>query len=207
MASHNSLRRAVSGLVLLAAFAAVTDAEAQRRRMPVRTEPIPDTETGGKAGSAGSIEAQDPKAQEPKAQEPKPPDPKPQNPGMMIYGPPVPVLGAPPLPPVPAAVTTPAPAPVVTPLPATPAPVAVPVPAPVPPPAPVAVPIPAPVPPPVPLNARPYESADRGLACHLHCILDTRLNASKWCTPRRPRSRRETQVRARAWHRQLSRAD
>ena len=64
MASHNSLRRAVSGLVLLAAFAAVTDAEAQRRRMPVRTEPIPDTETGGKAGSAGSIEAQDPKAQD-----------------------------------------------------------------------------------------------------------------------------------------------
>ncbi len=70
------LRRALSGLVLLAVLAAVTGADAQRRRMPVRTEPIPDTETGGKAGSASSNE--------------------PANPSMMIYGPPTPVLGAPP---------------------------------------------------------------------------------------------------------------
>ncbi|MEO8145946.1 MAG: hypothetical protein ABI654_17185, partial [Betaproteobacteria bacterium] len=82
MAPHHTMKRAVYGLVLLAALAAATDADAQRRRMPVRTEPIPDTETGGKAGS-GNVE--------------------PQNPGMMIYGPPEPILGAPPLPPVPAA--------------------------------------------------------------------------------------------------------
>lgn len=140
------MKRALLGLVLLAVLAVATDADAQRRRMPVRTEPIPDTETGGKAGSAGNEE---------------PAKPQPPNPSMMIFGPPTPVLGAPPTPepaaPPPPAATpvTPAPPPVATPIPATPAPVATPAPAPVPvpvpPPAPVAVPVPAPVPPPAPV--------------------------------------------------------
>ena len=83
------MKRAITGLVMLTALAAMTDADAQRRRMPVRTEPIPDTETGGKVGSAGSTE--------------------PQNPAMMIYGPPTPVLGVPPVPaPEPSAAPAPA---------------------------------------------------------------------------------------------------
>ncbi len=80
------IKRAVSGLVLLAALAVMSDADAQRRRMPVRTEPIPDTESGRPAGSAA-----------------------PANPSMMIYGPPTPVLGAPPAPPAPEPSATPVP--------------------------------------------------------------------------------------------------
>lgn len=86
MASHNMIKRTVSGLVLLAALAVMSDADAQRRRMPVRTEPIPDTESGRPAGSAA-----------------------PANPSMMIYGPPTPVLGAPPAPPAPEPSATPVP--------------------------------------------------------------------------------------------------
>jgi len=129
MATYNKLKRAICGLALLTLIVVVTDAGAQhRKRMPVRTEPIPDTETGAKAGSAG--------------------DDEPANPSMMIYGPPTPVLGAPPEPPKPE--------PVVRPVPAAPAPVAVPVPAPAPPPAPVAIPAPVPAPEPVaiPVPAR-----------------------------------------------------
>ncbi len=80
------IKRTVSGLVLLAALAVMSDADAQRRRMPVRTEPIPDTESGRPAGSAA-----------------------PANPSMMIYGPPTPVLGAPPAPPAPEPSATPVP--------------------------------------------------------------------------------------------------
>ena len=43
------------GLALLALLAAMHSAEAQRRRLPSRTEPIPDTETGAKAGINGGI--------------------------------------------------------------------------------------------------------------------------------------------------------
>ena len=107
------------GLGLLALLTAMQSVDAQRRSLPSRTEPIPDTETGAKAGSAGTAE--------------------PSNPNLRIYGPPVPPLGAPPSLPAPAIpdakpapAIEPAPAPVVVPTPVTPAPVAVPIPAPVP---------------------------------------------------------------------------
>jgi len=74
------------GLALLALLVVMNSAEAQRRRLPSRTEPIPDTETGARAGTA-----------------------EPANPNMMIYGPPVPPLGAPPAPPIPESVLKPAP--------------------------------------------------------------------------------------------------
>src|SRR5512134_3361235 len=91
MQQRSPLKRAVLGLALLALLAAMHSAEAQRRRLPSRTEPIPDTETGAKAGSAGNEE-----------------------PRLIIYGPPTPPLGAPPSsvtqPPAPEAATKPAPA-------------------------------------------------------------------------------------------------
>ena len=71
-------KRVVMGLALVALFAATQSADAQRRRLPSRTEPIPDTETGAKAGSAGNAE--------------------PSTPRLIIYGPPTPPLGAPPVP-------------------------------------------------------------------------------------------------------------
>lgn len=110
------------GLALLALLAAMHSADAQRRRMPSRTEPIPDTETGRPAGTS-----------------------EPANPSMMIYGPPVPPLGAPPSPPIPEPAAKPAPeaappvAPVAAPKPVAPQPVAAPVVAPPPAPAPTPV--------------------------------------------------------------------
>ena len=75
MAVQDSMNRAISGLALLAALAAVTPADAQHRRLPVRTEEIPDTESGRPAASAE----------------------KPTFKGrLMIYGPPELPLGAPP---------------------------------------------------------------------------------------------------------------
>ena len=79
------------GLALLALLVAMNSADAQRRRLPSRSEPIPDTETGKPAGTA-----------------------EPSTPSLMIYGPPVPPLGAPPehsKPPVAAPEAAPAPAP------------------------------------------------------------------------------------------------
>ena len=151
------MQRAVRGLALLAALTAMTGADAQSRRMPVRADPIPDTESGRPAASAE----------------------RPTFKGrMIIYGPPVLPLGAPPehIKPAPAiepvAIPTPdpAPTPVATPkpVPTPPAPIAAPlpaptptsppaqiaVPAPTPPPAPVAV-VPVPTPPPAPAAAAP----------------------------------------------------
>ena len=85
------------GLALLVLLVTMNSADAQRRRLPSRTEPIPDTESGARAGSA-----------------------EPANPSMMIYGPPVAPLGAPPTPPIPESVLKPeAPAaPVAAPAPA-----------------------------------------------------------------------------------------
>jgi hypothetical protein len=130
MATGDVLKRiAVIAIAMLAVNAA--DAQ-QRKRLPSRTEPIPDTETGRPAASA----------------EPPP------NPSMMIYGPPVTPLGAPVVPPVPetAKPTAPPeetkPAPVAAPKPAPP-PEPVAAPAPPPKPEPVAAPKPQPVPPPV----------------------------------------------------------
>ncbi len=161
MAMHNlpalhNLRSALTGLLLLSALAAMTDADAQRRRMPVRTDEVPDTESGRPAASAE----------------------KPAFKGrMFIYGPPDLPLGAPPEhskrpetepvaepkpaptpPPAQIAVPapTPPPAPVAAPKPApTPLPVQIAVPAPTPPPAPaqIAVPAPTPTPPPAPVAA------------------------------------------------------
>ena len=145
-------RRALSGLILLAALAAVTDADAQRRRMPVRTDEIPDTESGRPAASAE----------------------RPAFKGrMIIYGPPEVPFGAPPdsvkpapktepvaepkSEPAPAPSASPAPVaapppPVATPTPPPPAPVAVPIPT-APQPARIAAPTPAPTPPPAPASA------------------------------------------------------
>ena len=143
------MKRAVSGIALLAALVAMTDADAQRRRMPVRTDPIPETETAAERAATKANEA-------------------PANPNMMIYGPPTPVIGAPPSAPLPESLVKPAPAaPIAAPAPAAPptAPVAAPapsapalVPAPIvtptpPPAAPIAVPLPAPVPVAVPAPA------------------------------------------------------
>ncbi len=128
----NSAKRVVLGLALLAMFSVMHSADAQKRRLPSRTDPIPDTETGGRTGST-----------------------EPPNPNMMIYGPPVAPLGAPPTPPIPESVlkpeqATPA-APVAAPAPP-PRPVVAPAPIAVPPPAPVAAPAP-PRPEPVALPA------------------------------------------------------
>jgi len=156
MALQDNLKRAISGLALLAVLAVVTDAVAQHRRLPVRTEEIPDTESGRPAASTE----------------------RPTFKGrLMIYGPPELPLGAPPehitpapkTEPVaepkpdpapapsaaPAPVIAPPPAPVATPKPApTPLPVQIAVPAPTPPPAPVVV-VPAPTPPPAPVVVVP----------------------------------------------------
>jgi hypothetical protein len=125
MERRDPIRRVLLGLSLLCLLAVMHSAEAQRRRLPSRTEPIPDTETGAKAGSAGNEE--------------------PAQPRLMIYGPPVAPLGAPP---VPEAATKPAPAvePVAAPKPPAAEPVAVPKPAPAAAPPPVAAPAPQPAP-------------------------------------------------------------
>ena len=156
MASQSDMKRAIFGLVLLAACAVTTDADAQKRRLPTRAEEVPDTESGRPAASAE----------------------KPTFKGrLIIYGPPELPLGAPPEhikpapkiepvaeepkpEPAPAPIAAPAP-PVVAPLPAPvatpkptppPAPIAAPkpAPAPTPPPAPIAAPAPVPTPPPAP---------------------------------------------------------
>jgi hypothetical protein len=169
MALHYSMKRAISGLALLAAFAVMTDADAQHRRLPVRTDEIPDTESGRPAASAE----------------------RPTFKGrLIIYGPPELPLGAPPehikpapkiepvaeptpepapapsaapapiVAPPPAQVATPKPAPtpptpIATPKPTpTPLPAQIAVPAPTPPPAPVVV-VPAPTPPPAPVVVVP----------------------------------------------------
>jgi hypothetical protein len=143
MASRGTMKHAISSLALLAALVVVTGADAQqRKRLPVRTEEIPDTESGRPAASAE----------------------RPTFKGrLLIYGPPELPLGAPPEHSKPAPKTEPiaepkpepapapsaapapavAPAPVATPKPA-PTPVAIPIPAPAPAPAPVAIPAPAP---------------------------------------------------------------
>src|SRR5204862_7644604 len=123
MEKRGGLKYAVSGLALLALLGVVDSADAQSRRLPSRTTPIPDTETGRPAGTA-----------------------EPANPNMMIYGPPVAPLGAPPASstpvPIPESALKPAPAEPAPPV-AAPAPVAVPAPAPAPASPPVAAPAPA----------------------------------------------------------------
>ena len=52
MAPYGTMKHALSGLLLLAALAAATGAYAQKKRLPVRTEEIPDTESGRPAASA-----------------------------------------------------------------------------------------------------------------------------------------------------------
>ncbi len=151
MLKRDGLKHAALGLALLALLTATDVADAQRRRLPSRTEPIPDTETAAERAKAKAS----------------------GTPSLIIYGPPTPPLGAPPSPPIPESVLKPAesvvpaapaapvaapstpppvPAPVVTPTPSAPAPVATPIPAPVAkpeppaPPPPVAAPAPAPAP-------------------------------------------------------------
>lgn len=46
MTLHHNLKHAIAGLALLAAFAAVTNADAQRGRMPAPADEISDTESG-----------------------------------------------------------------------------------------------------------------------------------------------------------------
>ena len=148
MANRGILKQAVVGLALVALLCAMNSADAQRRRLPSRTEPIPETET---AAERAAKEKEEREAKEA------------PNPSMMIYGPAVPPLGAPPAPPIPESVLKPEPAkPVAVPAPApaptlAPAPVVAPVVAPLAPPsAPLAVPIPAaPPPPPVAAPAPP----------------------------------------------------
>lgn len=98
MGQRDPVKRVLLGLTLLCLLAVMHSAEAQRRRLPSRTEPIPDTETGAKAGSTSGEE--------------------PAQPRLMIYGPPVAPLGAPPASPVPEAATKPAAEPVAVPAPA-----------------------------------------------------------------------------------------
>ncbi len=149
------LKRAVLGLALLGLLTAMGAASAQRKHLPSRTEPIPDTEPEAERARA-KREADRAKAKEKEAA-----------PSLMIYGPPTAPLGAPPSPPIPESVVKPAespapaapvatPAPVVTPTAPPPAPVAVPIPAPAPA-APVAKPEP-PAPPPAPV-AKPEPPA------------------------------------------------
>src|SRR5690349_5570624 len=136
-------RRIAVAFALWALFVAGA-AQAQHRRMPVRTEEVPDTESGRPAASAG----------------------KPTVKGsLMIYGPPELPLGAPPEHSKPAPkpesvadepTSEPAPAPSAAPAQVVaPAPVATPKPAPAPPPAQLAVPAPAPTPPPAPVVVVP----------------------------------------------------
>src|SRR5260221_3010988 len=108
---HACMKRAVGGLALLAALVVAPDALAQHRRLPVRTEDIPDTESGRPAASAE----------------------KPTFKGrLMIYGPPELPLGAPPdsIKPAPAIEPVAEPKPEPAPAPsATPAPILAPAPA------------------------------------------------------------------------------
>jgi hypothetical protein len=161
MEPRGKLKRLVLGLALVALLAAMHDADAQRRRLPSRTDPIPDTETGGKVGSN-----------------------EPVTPSLIIYGPQELPLGAPPehikpapkpedatpatapatapaapvAAPAPAVTPAPVPVPVVAPTPPAPAPVAVPIPVPAPAP-PVATPAPAPAPPPPVAAPKPAPAA------------------------------------------------
>lgn len=176
LAMHTLPRRALSGLLLLAALAAVTDADAQRRRMPVRTEDVPDTESGRPAASAekptfkgrmiiygppevpfgAPPEHIKPAPKTEPVAEPKPePAPAPSASPAPIVAPPPPVASPAPKP-LPAQIAVPVPAPtppqspvVVVPVPPPPAPVAVPIPT-APPPVRIAAPAPAPTPPPAP---------------------------------------------------------
>src|SRR5688572_33377272 len=52
MARGDVLKRAVTGVALVALLAAMHSADAQKRRLPGRTEDIPDTESGRPAASA-----------------------------------------------------------------------------------------------------------------------------------------------------------
>jgi len=164
MASHDMMKRAVSALALLAAFAVATNAVAQQKRMPVRTEEIPDTESGRPAASAerpsfkgrliiyGPPEL--PLGAPPEHIKPAPKtepvaEPKPE-PAPAPSAAPAPIVGPPP-----AQVATPKPAPTPPPTPVatpTPLPAQIAVPASTPPPAPVVV-VPAPTPPPAPVAA------------------------------------------------------
>jgi len=121
MATGDVLKRIA--IIVLAMFAMGAADAQQRKRLPSRTDPIPDTESGRPAASS-----------------------EPPNPNMMIYGPPVAPLGAPPeaIKPAPVAAPKPAPAP-------EPAPIAIPAPAPKP--EPIAVPKPQPEPAPPPIAA------------------------------------------------------
>ena len=91
MARPDLVTRFAAGMAVLVLMLAMSAADAGKR-MPVRTQPIPDTESGRPAGSA-----------------------EPANPNMIIYGPPVPPLGAPPAPPA----AAPAPEPAAKPAPET----------------------------------------------------------------------------------------
>lgn len=137
MGTHKVLER--SGLALLAILV-VGAAEAQSKRMPVRTQEIPDTESGRPAASAerptfkGRLLIYGPQS--------LPVTPPPEH---VATPPPDAAAAAPPAPAVqPPAIA--APAPVVAPVTPPPAPVATPIPAPAPPPAPVAAPAPPPAP-------------------------------------------------------------
>jgi len=140
---RENLKRAFVTAAALAALLASTADAQQRKRLPTRTEPVPDTESGRPAASA---EAPTFKGR------------------LLIFGPPSLPVGVPPehsKPAPPEAVATPAPAappaaaptpaPVVTPAPAPPPPLAAPIPAALP--APIAAPAPAPVTAPAPAFA------------------------------------------------------
>ncbi|MBI1943094.1 MAG: hypothetical protein HYS35_05450 [Betaproteobacteria bacterium] len=143
MAKHDLVTRAVLALAMMLAVGSVEAG----KRMPVRTQPIPDTESGRPAASAESPTFKG---------------------RLLIYGPPSLPVSAPPehvkpapeaapvAAPVPApapAVAAPTPAPVITPIAPVAPPVAAPIPAPAP--APVAAPAPVvePAPPPAPVAA------------------------------------------------------
>jgi hypothetical protein len=153
MTRQQRIRHACVALAALATLLVATSADAQRRRMPVRTGEIPDTESGRPAASAANPTFKG---------------------RMVIFGPPsLPVtpppehVGQPPqeapavAKPAPAAAAViaapspapaPAPAPVITPTTPVAPPIAVPIPAPAPP-APVAAPAPPPSPPTAPVAA------------------------------------------------------
>ena len=145
----------------LMALLLIGTAEAQHRRLPVRTEEIPDTESGRPAASAerptfkgrliiyGPPEL--PLGAPPESIKPAPktepvaePVPKPE-PAPTPSAAPAPVV-VPPLAPVATPAPTPPPTPVAAPKPAPATPVATPKPAPAPPPVQIAVPAPAPAP-------------------------------------------------------------
>jgi hypothetical protein len=143
MGSRPDLKRALVALAALASLAIATGAEAQKRRLPSRTEEVPDTESGRPAASAANPTFKG---------------------RMSIFGPPSLPVGMPPdhskpapvaepatSPPAPAAVAAPAPPPAPAPVIAAPAPTpqkpAAPLVAPAPQvPAPIAIPLPAPAP-------------------------------------------------------------